>query len=110
VLEQSLFGEHLLAGLQGDPDIYLVESEKTALICKLNDSSGVYLATGGLSNINREKMAVLRDYDVVAIPDKGGYDRWSEKLNDFATKVMNLDTHPELEQGDDIADLILKRL
>lgn len=111
-LEQCLFGEHLLESF--DPkkgQIYLVESEKTCLIASLYYPDDLFLASGGLSNLNPRKLKVLQGYDVEAIPDKGGYDLWKEKLEPLGitvNKIMELDNRAE--DGDDIADLILLEL
>jgi len=109
VLEQCLFGEHLLKNFDAsEGSIYLVESEKTALICMLEFPDSLFLATGGMSNLNEKKLSVLRDYDVEAIPDKGGYEFWKKKLQPLGITVNTvMEDADEAEQGDDIADLIL---
>lgn len=107
-LEQCLFGEHLLQDFSGG-DIYLVESEKTCLICSINMPNDLFLATGGLSNLSPSKLAVLKDYNPIAIPDKGGYDYWKAKLEPLDFKVYEeLENSDALEAGEDIADLLLK--
>lgn len=108
-LEQCLFGQHLLKGKSKDTSIYIVESEKTAIIASIY-YSGIWVATGGLSNINRDKMAVLMDFDnVTALPDKGAYEKWQEKLQPLGISVINLDDEEDLDEGDDIADKIIRK-
>ncbi len=108
-LEQCLFGEHLLTGLTKDDTVYLVESEKTAIICYLHNPNNTYIATGGLSNINFKKMSVLSGLDVIALPDKGGYELWKKKLEPFGIKVHSiLENNNNINVGDDIADLIMR--
>ena len=109
-LEQCLFGEHLLESFDVlNGDIYLVESEKTCLICSLEYPKDLFLATGGLSNLNAKKLSVLNGYNVEAIPDKGGYDYWKKKLEPLGISVNKAMKRSDMEDGDDIADLILKQ-
>lgn len=107
-LEQCLFGEHLLRD-KAEGKIYLVESEKTAIICSLYKPKDVFIATGGLSNINFKKMSVLIGKDVVAIPDKGAFELWKKKLEFYGIRVSDmLENRDEIKQGDDIADLLME--
>lgn len=107
-LEQCLFGEHLLESFNQDKgNIYLVESEKTCLIASLYYPDDLFIATGGLSNLNPRKLSVLKGYDVEAIPDKGGYDLWKEKLEPLGISVNTIMEDSNMNDGDDIADLIL---
>jgi len=110
VLEQCLFGEHLLKSFhQNYGDIFLVESEKTCLIGSLEYPDDLWLATGGLSNLNSQKLKVLEGFDIQAIPDKGGYDIWKDKLEPIGITVNQvMEVNGNCEVGDDIADLILK--
>lgn len=110
VLEQCLFGEHLLEEFNHEEhNIYLVESEKTCLICSLHFPDDLFLATGGLSNLSPKKLKVLKGYDVQAIPDKGGYDYWKDKLEPLGITVNTLMEESDANDGDDIADLLIKK-
>jgi hypothetical protein len=109
VLEQCLFGEHLLDNFdRSKGTIYLVESEKTCLIASLFFKNDLFIATGGLSNLSPLKLSVLRGLGVDAIPDKGGYDLWKTKLEPMGISVNRImedcDTSSD---GDDVGDLIL---
>ena len=108
-LEQCLFGEHLLESFDSNKgDIYLVESEKTCLIASLQFKNDLFIATGGLSNLNRKKLKVLDGYRVEALPDKGGYNLWKEKLEPLGITVNTvMEDSLESNDGDDIADVIL---
>lgn len=108
-LEQCLFGEHLLESFDSDKgNIYLVESEKTCLIASLHFKDDLFIATGGLSNLNPRKLEVLKGYRIEAIPDKGGYDIWKRKLEPLGITVNEvMEKNDFAEDGDDIADLIL---
>ena len=107
VLEQCLFGEHLLDNYDNAGQIYLVESEKTCLIASLHYPEDLWLATGGLSNLSPKKLEVLKGYDVQAIPDKGAYEYWKKKLEPLGIVVNTIMEESDAEQGDDIADLLI---
>lgn len=111
-LEQCLFGEHLLASFDSEKgQIYLVESEKTCLIASLYYKDDLFIATGGLSNLNPRKLKVLNGYDIEAIPDKGGYKIWKDKLEPLGITVNEImEEDKRANSGDDIADLILLEL
>jgi len=109
-LEQCLFGEHLLETWHEknhDRNIYLVESEKTCLIASLSYPTDLWLATGGLSNLSPKKLEVLKGYDVEAIPDKGGYKIWKDKLEPLGITVNEVMEQSDANDGDDIADLLI---
>jgi hypothetical protein len=108
VLEQCLFGEHLLSEFDNTKgNIYLVESEKTCIIASLFYKDDLFIATGGLSNLSPKKLAVLKDYNVEAIPDKGGYDYWKEKLEPLGITVNTVMEESDAQEGSDIADLLI---
>tara|TARA_B110001452_G_scaffold227401_1_gene202270 strand:- start:3647 stop:4501 length:855 start_codon:yes stop_codon:yes gene_type:complete len=109
VLEQCLFGEHLLDNFdRSKGTIYLVESEKTCLIASLFFKNDLFIATGGLSNLSPLKLSVLRGLGVDAIPDKGGYDLWKTKLEPMGISVNRImEDCDTSNDGDDVGDLIL---
>lgn len=115
VFKQCLFGEHLLNFYPDNTTVNLVEAEKTAVIATLNKPGMLFVATGGLKNFRPEVMGVLRGRKVVAYPDKGGaFDTWvntiNQKLPGYKITVSNiLQDMDELNDGDDFADLIIKR-
>lgn len=107
-LEQCLFGEHLLKDFDSSQgNIYLVESEKTCIIASLFYENDLFIATGGLSNLSPKKLAVLSGYDVEAIPDKGGYVIWKEKLEPLGITVNTVMESSDANDGDDIVDLLI---
>lgn len=107
VLEQCLFGEHLLNNYNGVGQIYLVESEKTCLIASLYYPDDLWIATGGLSNLSPRKLEVLKGYDIEAIPDKGAYDYWRKKLEPLGITVNKIMEESDAPDGSDIADLLI---
>ncbi|MBR6415304.1 MAG: hypothetical protein IKS22_04265 [Bacteroidales bacterium] len=110
-LTQCLFGEQLLFYASKQETIYLVESEKTAVICAAEYLSTVWLATGGKSQLG-SKLEVLRPWQVVAIPDVDGYDYWCEKMASYpnirvSRYLEDTSVDWERERHIDIADRIL---
>lgn len=115
-LKQCLFGEHLITE---ENQIYnIVEAEKTAIICDISSppEKGIWLSVGGIELISEEKLKVLENKTLNFFPDKGdkAYTKWSDKLKPF-TKDWNITINrglekSDLEDGSDLADLILSKL
>jgi hypothetical protein len=107
-LRQCLFGQHLV----GDKPVGVVESEKTALICSLFKPERTWVATGGLQNISSHRFEFLGDReDVVFFPDKGCELDWEKKVHWISNKwevSRFLLTNPQVSEGQDLADFILK--
>ena len=112
-LKQCFFGEHLLK-VYPDKTIGIVESEKTAIIASVYFPSLVWLATGGVEGINKEKVQALWGREVILFPDasKDGriFDKWKQKANEFGFQVSDyLEQNTTDEQkaiGVDIADFL----
>ena len=105
-LEQHLFGEHLLDNSKAN---YLVESEKTALICSIVYPESVWVANGGMNNVNARVLKPLSEMTrAYAIPDKGAYGYWVDKLQPLGiTTLRTLESNGFVKEGMDIADWIL---
>lgn len=113
---QCLFGEHLLASMP-DAQVILVESEKTAIIASHFIPQYVWLATGGMQGcFKKECLSVLRNRDVVLMPDLGAWNVWNKKallLKDICHSVHMSDileqraTEEQRAAGLDIADFLL---
>lgn len=111
-LSQCLFGEHLLTMCQPDEKVFIVESEKTALIMTCILDGGICLATGGCGHINDDLFKPLRGRNVVLFPDNGMFDKWSglrANLGKFCNTVDISDVmeRKAIREGDDIGDLIM---
>ncbi|MCH3924409.1 MAG: DUF6371 domain-containing protein [Bacteroidales bacterium] len=114
-LKQCLFGEHLLRAYNGSDKIVVVESEKTAIIMSIADKSKLWLACGGLQNINKELFRTMTDnniHHIILLPDKGCCDLWTKKKyeieNDLLIKLTVskfIEKIPIIQDGEDIADL-----
>lgn len=112
-LQQCFFGEHLLnLGNQKHKSIAIVESEKTAIIASFYFQDFVWLACGGLSNLNATKCEVLQNRNVVLFPDLGGYDKWNAKANQFGFSCSDLlereACDEDKKEGYDIVDYLIQ--
>ena len=113
-LRQCLFGEHLLN--DQTKSIAIVESEKTAIIASKYIPEYIWLASGGINNINEQNCNILKNKKVIFFPDIGGYKKWNDQLNKLSNSlnfsVSNLLEIScgkyNLEIGDDIADYLIK--
>ena len=123
-LTQCLFGEHLLPR-HPDMTVALVESEKTAVICAGLMPSYLWLATGGKSQLNRDRLSVLAGRKVIAFPDVDAFNDWNQKLAALAEPDTSCPARPgiyitvspylqqnatpkDIENHIDIADLLIK--
>lgn len=113
---QCFFGEHLLVRYP-DKTVFIVESEKTALIAAHFMPDGLWLATGGKNGCFNEKaVRVLAHRDVVLMPDLGATEQWKLKTSMLAnicrfvsvsTVLEDMATDEQRSQGLDIADFLL---
>ena len=79
-LRQCLFGQHLLP-LYPDWTVFLVESEKSAVIAAHYMSDVLWLATGGKHGcFNVRTVEALRGRDVILLLDLGATGTWRDKL------------------------------
>ncbi|RRB02058.1 hypothetical protein EHT25_16335 [Larkinella rosea] len=114
-LRQCFFGEHLLKTRPKAP-VAVVESEKTALVAGIYFPQFIWIASGGLSLLSRERCSALRGRQIYLFPDLNGYEKWKEKATGIAqiAKVVVSDllekiaTPEERKQGFDLADYLLK--
>ncbi len=115
-LRQCLFGQHLLP-LYPNKMVFLVESEKSAVIASHYMPDVLWLATGGKNGcFNIQTIETLRSRDVILLPDLGATDAWWEKPSMLqpvcrsvcvSTMLEDLATDDQRSQGLDIADFLL---
>jgi hypothetical protein len=108
-LKQCLFGLHLLN--ETTKQVAIVESEKTALIMSIEFPEYTWMSTGSLQGFKYEYLAPLKGKDIIAFPDKGGYDKWqktAEKLNEkgFEIEVSQFLENNEYDDGWDLVDVL----
>lgn len=115
-ISQCLFGQHLLS-IAPDAEVHIVESEKTAFIMSVLDpdamSKHIWLATGGLYNLNKSKLQPMRNRKVFCYPDTNGIDKWRNAISGTNARLalmwMNHLTKAD-GTGADIADLMIRKL
>lgn len=107
VRQPCFFGEHLLADTT--QPVCMVESEKTALVAAHLLPGSIWLATGGLSQLNMAHCrSVLRGRKLTLFPDAGAYDKWQP----IAAQLPHCNISRIVEQyhslpGDDLADMLV---
>ena len=102
-MQRCLFGAHLLKQRPEDV-VYLVESEKTAIVMAMLRPQYVWLATGGCSNLNTYVVRPLFERRVVIIPDSGCLDKWRKVMQQ--TKSIKYSFYEELEKYPANTDLL----
>jgi hypothetical protein len=113
-LKQCLFGTHLL--IDKTYPVAIVESEKTAIIASVYLPQFIWLATGGLNNLNAENCCYLKDRNVTLFPDLNGFEKWNNKAKTLShiAKFTVSDllernaTEEERKQGLDLADYLIR--
>ena len=115
-LSQCFFGEHLLP-LYPDRKVFVVESEKTAVIASHFMPDVLWIATGGKNGcFNERAVSALAGRDVVLMPDLGATQEWQGKLPMLKKVCRSASVNDVLEamatdeqrsQGLDIADFLL---
>lgn len=110
-LDQCLFGLHLIN--KNTKVVALIESEKSAIIMSLFKPEYIWLSTGGKGGLKFEFLKPIKEYKIVAFPDKGIYDKWLEKANELNCFGFNiivsdwLEQQTEFEAGTDLADVYI---
>lgn len=108
--KQCLFGLHLVVG--NTKPIAVVESEKTAVIMSIVDSSYLWLATGGKGHFNYEMLSPIKDKSITAFPDAGEtvWTDIAERLNNVGFDITVSDVLNEKDKGFDLADAVLEEM
>lgn len=111
-LNQCLFGLHLIANQSKNKTICVVESEKTALIMSIVLPEYQWLATGSKSGFKESYLYPIKDFKVIAYPDKSVYTEWkkvADSLNAKGYKIRCSDFAEEIDidDGDDLVDYLL---
>ena len=111
VLQQCLFGLHNLTLIRKGDIVCIVESEKTAIIMSIVLPNFLWLATGSKTGFKEEMLKPIKEYSLIAYPDKTQYNIWHKKsilLNEEGYKIecSNLLESVELENGSDLIDYL----
>jgi hypothetical protein len=111
-LNQCLFGLHLI-NETNQKTIAIVEGEKTAVLMSVFKPQYTWLATGGKSGLKCEFLKPIKDYKIIAFPDKSEYNDWLNKateLNSFGFKIVVndwLEQQSNYTAGADFADVLI---
>ncbi len=116
-----LFGQHLLKAYSNTPEVAIVESEKTALICSsyfCDWEKRIWMATAGKGNLNYLKLLpiIQSGKKIVLYPDHDAFDDWSAKANEIGhcikvSRWVEKNFDQELDKDNaDIADILIRRL
>lgn len=112
---QCLFGLHLI-NETNTKTIALVEAEKTAIIMSVFKPQYTWLATGSKSGLKYEFLKPIKDFKIIAFPDKSEFCEWNNKaneLNSFGFKIVVnnwLEQQNNYEAGTDLADVYINEL
>jgi len=94
-LKQCLFGLHLLS--KSTKKVFIVESEKTAIIMSIEYPQYTWMSTGSLNGFKYEYLAPLKSKEIIAFPDKGGYEKWSSTADNLNKRGFNVRVSNGLE-------------
>ena len=108
-LIQCLFGLHLINKVEKNI-LALVESEKTAVIMSIFKPEYIWLATGSKAGLKYEFLKIIKNYKIIAFPDKSEFNDWlskAKKLNlmGFDITVNDWLETTNYEAGTDLADV-----
>jgi hypothetical protein len=108
-LKQCLFGLHLLNDIV--KQVAIVESEKTAIIMSIEFPNYTWMSTGSLQGFKYEYLAPLKGTDIIAFPDKGGYDKWKVTADGLNKKGFNIEIskllkNKKYKNGWDLVDVL----
>lgn len=107
-LKQVFFGSHLL--IDKTTPVAIAEGEKNAIFGALYYTQYNWIAVGSIEMLNVQKLNALKDYQVTLFPDKGkAFKKWSRIADKacFEVKVNYVLEYTDLNEGDDIADLVI---
>jgi hypothetical protein len=107
-----LFGLHQI-GERSEKSVHIVESEKTAFIMTIVRPEFIWLASGGLTMLNKVKLEPLKDLKIILHPDRGkAFEVWNQyanEWNEFKIIVSRItEDNPEIKDKGDLADYYLQ--
>ncbi|OYX84433.1 MAG: hypothetical protein B7Y83_08185 [Flavobacteriales bacterium 32-34-25] len=110
-LRQCLFGLHLIKN-SNVKVIGLVESEKTAVLMSLFKPEYIWMATGSKGGLKYEFLLPIKQYKIIAFPDKSEYNDWlikAKRLNGFNFDIVVNDwlERSNYKDGTDLADVLI---
>ena len=114
VLQQCLFGLHIIYDITKDNIICIVESEKTAIIMSIVLPNFLWLATGSKTGFKKEVLQAIKKYNIIANPDKSEYSLWKEKAilinkERFTVQCSSLLESLDFDDGGDLVNYLIKK-
>jgi len=124
-MRQCYFGMHLLDAYKVknvEQSVCIVESEKTAVIMAAaygNNAKQVWMACGGMENLNRDKLAPIIEQGrrIILYPDRDGVEKWRQKAQQLDYPRVVVDATPVQAwwkpcdgEKADIADVVVRIL
>jgi Domain of unknown function (DUF6371) len=116
-LEQCFFGEHLVTSETGKP-IAVVEAEKTAIIASLFFPDMLWMAAGGKTMLQIEKLKRLGRRTIILYPDADAFESWQKIAAEarglgISVKVSSLietkANETDKTNGNDLADYLIEQ-
>lgn len=117
-LKPCLFGLHQINTETKYKTVAIVESEKSAIVATAYLPDFIWMATGGIQNLNKEKLLPLKGRKIILFPDLGAYDKWKTKAAGLSKEIDAFITVSDLlekkasetdkQKGFDVADYLLK--
>ncbi|MBK3519967.1 DUF6371 domain-containing protein [Carboxylicivirga marina] len=107
-LKQVFFGSHLL--IDRTIPVAIAEGEKNAVFGALYYPQYNWIAVGSIEMLNVQKLNTLKGYQFTLFPDKGkAFMKWIKIAESacFHVQVNTVLENTDLNEGDDIADLII---
>jgi hypothetical protein len=110
-LNQCLFGLHLI-NESNHNTIAVVESEKTAVLMSIFKPKYIWVATGMKGGFKYENLKPIKNYKIIAFPDKSEFNDWHNKAIELNVVGFNINVSDWLEQtdykeGTDLADVYI---
>lgn len=110
-LDQCLFGLHLI-NEANQKTVAIVESEKTAVIMSVFKPEYTWLATGSKQAFKQSILEPIKQFKIVAFPDKSEYEDWKQRASELNAKGFKISVSDwiektELESGTDLADVFI---
>jgi len=107
-----LFGLHQISE-RTEKSVHIVESEKTAFIMSIVKPEFIWMASGGLTMLNKAKLEPLKDLKIILHPDRGkAFSIWNQYANEwkgFKIIVSRItEDNPEIADKGDLADYYLQ--
>lgn len=111
-LQQCLFGLHLTND-STIKKIAIVEAEKTAIIMSLFLPNYIWLATGGKGNFSKKMLLHIKEFTILAYPDKIEYNDWNKtalqlQKEGFKIKCSRFIEDKNVPEGTDLADIYIE--